>query len=224
MPKIIETENTRPVTPADLRTPQAAAVAGLVFAALLTAIFLLFRTAVPADPREPGAWLNSHVRQVEIALNLLPFAGIAFLWFIGVLRDRLGPREDRFFSTVFFGSGLLFLAMLFAVAAFTGGMLVAFSVQPLAAIDSFVFHFARATAYNIANIYMAKMAAVFMLTTSSLAIRTGMLPRWLAFMGFAFGLPLLFASYYLTWSFFVVPLWVALISGWILRDQLRAAR
>jgi len=44
----------------------------------------------------------------------LPFAGIAFLWFIGVLRDRLGELEDRFFATVFLGSGLLFLAMLFA--------------------------------------------------------------------------------------------------------------
>jgi hypothetical protein len=40
-------------------------------------------------------------------------AGIAFLWFIGVIRDHLGDREDRFFATVFLGSGLLFVAMLF---------------------------------------------------------------------------------------------------------------
>jgi hypothetical protein len=43
-----------------------------------------------------------------LALYLVPFAGIAFLWFIGVLRDRLGELEDRFFATVFFGSGLLY--------------------------------------------------------------------------------------------------------------------
>ena len=43
----------------------------------------------------------------------MPFAGIAFLWFIGVVRDQLGEVEDRLFSTVFLGSGLLFLAMLF---------------------------------------------------------------------------------------------------------------
>jgi hypothetical protein len=55
-----------------------------------------------------------------LALYLVPFAGIAFLWFIGVLRDRLGELEDRFFATVFFGSGLLFLAMLFASAAVAG--------------------------------------------------------------------------------------------------------
>ena len=46
--------------------------------------------------------------------------GIAFLWFIGVLRDRLGAQEDQFFATVFFGSGLLFLAMLFTAAAIIG--------------------------------------------------------------------------------------------------------
>ena len=59
---------------------------------------------------------------MAIALNLVPFAGIAFLWFIGVLRDRIGEREDRFFATVFLGSGLLFVAMIF-VAAGIGGAL-----------------------------------------------------------------------------------------------------
>ena len=49
-----------------------------------------------------------------MGLYLVPFAGIAFLWFIGVVRDRIGEREDKFFATVFFGSGLLFVAMLFA--------------------------------------------------------------------------------------------------------------
>ena len=54
-------------------------------------------------------------------MNLIPFAGIAFLWFIGVLRDRIGEREDRFFATVFLGSGLLFVAMLFVAAAIAAG-------------------------------------------------------------------------------------------------------
>jgi hypothetical protein len=92
-----------------LRTPRAAAVAGIIF-------------SVPADPAVPGSWLTDSRRRaaVAIALNLIPFAGIAFLWFIGVLRDRIGEREDRFFATVFLGSGLLFVAMIF-VAAGIGG-------------------------------------------------------------------------------------------------------
>ena len=64
---------------------------------------------------------------MEIALNLIPFAGIAFLWFIGVLRDRIGQREDRFFAIVFLGSGLLFVAMLFVAAAVSGGLFAAAS-------------------------------------------------------------------------------------------------
>ena len=59
-----------------------------------------------------------------LALNLLPFAGIAFLWFIGVVRDRIGQGEDRFFATVFLGSGLLFIAMLFVTGAVAGGLVL----------------------------------------------------------------------------------------------------
>ena len=60
---------------------------------------------------------------MAVALNLIPFAGIAFLWFVGVLRDRIGEREDRFFATVLLGSGLLFVAMLFIGAAVAGGLI-----------------------------------------------------------------------------------------------------
>jgi hypothetical protein len=101
------------LTRAHLKTPRAAAIAGIVFSLLLILVFWLLRISVPDDPQEPGSWLNSQSSTVALAVNLVPFAGIAFLWFIGVLRDRLGGREDKFFATVFFGGGLLFLAMLF---------------------------------------------------------------------------------------------------------------
>src|SRR5713226_2255413 len=112
-----------------LRTPRAAAVAGIIFSVLLISAFVLLRVSVPADPTVPGTWLTDPRRRtaVAIALNLVPFAGIAFLWFIGVLRDRIGEREDRFFATVFLGSGLLFVAMLFVGMAVAGGLFAAAS-------------------------------------------------------------------------------------------------
>ena len=115
-----------------LRTPRAAAVAGIIFSLLLIAALVLLRVSVPANPAVPGSWLtDSHRRAgVAIALNLFPFAGIAFLWFIGVLRDRIGEREDRFFATVFLGSGLLFVAMIFAAAAIAGGLIADESSTP----------------------------------------------------------------------------------------------
>ena len=124
----------------------------------------------------------------------MPFAGIAFLWFLGVLRDRLGQFEDRFFATVFFGSGLLFLAMLFTAAAIVGAILIVFATQPKELIGSATFHFARAAAYSMVNVYMIKMASVFMITTSTVAIYTGIAPRWLAVLGFALALVLLFGE------------------------------
>ncbi|MDQ7822286.1 MAG: hypothetical protein RDV48_05780 [Candidatus Eremiobacteraeota bacterium] len=72
---------------------------------------------MPADPLETGAWLLHHWKHVNIAMQLMPVAGIAFLWFIGVIRNRMGAHEDRFFATVFFGSGLLFVAMIFSISA-----------------------------------------------------------------------------------------------------------
>jgi hypothetical protein len=209
---------------ANMRTPKAAAIAGLVFSALLIAIFLLLRFAVPADPRESGEWLRNHLGQVELAISLVPFAAIAFLWFIGVLRDRLGQQEDRFFSTVFLGSGLLFLGMLLILAGFTGGIVTAFEMQPQVMIDSATFHFARAAIFNIANIYMAKMAAVFMMSTSMVAIHTGIAPRWLAIVGFVIVPVLLFGSGTLTWAFVAFPCWVMAISACILRENLGGAR
>jgi len=209
------------ITRTSLRTPKAAAIAGIIFSLLLIVILWLLRVSVPADPLEPGAWLATNSKAVALALNLVPFDGVAFLWFIGVLRDRLGPMEDRFFSTVFFGSGLLFLAMLFTAAAMIDAIIVVFASQPNEMINSTTFHLARAIAYDITNVYAIKMAAVFMISTSTVVLYTGLAPRWIAFLGFALALILLFGSYYISWSVIVLPVWVLFISVYILVDNLR---
>src|SRR6516162_1078172 len=206
---------------ANLRTPKAAAIAGMLFSFLLMAAFSLLRISVPADPQEPGSWLRTNSGTIALALNLVPFAGIAFLWFIGVLRDRLAELEDRFFATVFFGSGLLFLAMLFASAATGGGIIIAYTARREGLLDSPTFTFARAVTYEIMNLYAVKMAAVFMISTSTLAIRTGIIARWIAFLGYAFALFLLLGERYIEWILMLFPLWVLLVSIYILIDNLR---
>jgi hypothetical protein len=208
---------------ANLKTPKAAAFAGVLFSALLIAALWLLRTSIPADPLESGAWIATGASNVALALNLIPFAGIAFLWFIGVLRDRLGVLEDRFFATVFFGSALLFLAMLFVGAAIIGAIVLVATVEPDTLVSSTTFHFARAVAYNIMNVYAIKMAGVFMISTATVAIYTGFAPRWIAFLGYALALILLLGSYYLSWSIVVLPAWVFLISIHILVENFRGA-
>jgi len=206
---------------ARLKAPRAAAVAGILFSVLLIAALLLFRLSVRADPLEAGAWLKASSGTVAFTLYLVPFAGIAFLWFIGVLRDRLGELEDRFFATVFLGSGLLFLAMLFASAAVAGGIIIAYRARPAALLDSATYTFARDVDYEIMNLYAVKMAAVFMISTSTLAIRTGIIAHWIALLGYAFAIFLLLSGRYVAWTIMVFPLWVLLVSIYILIDNLR---
>jgi hypothetical protein len=60
------------------KTPRAAAIAGFLFSVLLITGLLLFRLSVRADPLETGAWLKTSANKAALALNLMPFAGIAF--------------------------------------------------------------------------------------------------------------------------------------------------
>ena len=200
------------LTGAQLRAPRVAAAAGVLFSALLLAVFLLMRRSVPTDPLEPGAWLRGETGSVALALNLVPFAGVAFLWFVGFLRDQLGAREDQFFATLFLGSAVLFLAMLFAAAAVIGAIILAFHAAPEMLINSATFHFGRGLAYGMVNIYLVKTASVFMITTSTIALYTGLTHRALAYGGYAVAAVLLIGSYYIDWSLLVFPLWVLLVS------------
>jgi len=214
--------SNRSLTKVKLSTPKAAGAAGVLFSLLAIVSFWLLWISVPADPQEAGAWLRSSASVVALAVNLMPFSGIALLWFIAVLRDRMSDREDRFFATVFLGSGLLFIAMYFLAAAIVGAILVAFVAEPAQLINSATYHFARALAYAILNVYMIKMAAVFMIATSTAAIYTDIAPRALSILGYALALLLLVASYYVRWSFLLFPLWIFLLSCWIVMEAFRA--
>jgi hypothetical protein len=209
------------LTRSKLTTPRAAAVAGILFSVLLITSLVIMRLSIPADPRDAGRWLAGDTSLIEVALTLLPFAGIAFLWFIGVVRDRIGEHEDRLFATVFLGSGLLFLAMLFAAAALAGGILVAYGAAPAALLDSETYAFARAATFVIINTYAIKMAGVFMISTGTLFLRTKVTPRWMALLGYALALLLMVSISHLSWIFLVFPLWILLISVYILIENYR---
>jgi hypothetical protein len=209
---------------ARLTTPRAAAVAGILFSVLLLASLTLIRISVPADPQEAGDWLSNNWKRVNLALNLIPFAGIAFLWFIGVVRDRIGEHEDRLFATVFLGSGLLFLAMLFVSAAVAGGVISMYGAAPSTLIKSGIYTFGRTLTYELMMVYTMKMAGVFMMTTCTLSLRTGIFLRWMAYLGFALALFLLLSIGFFDWAPAVFPLWILMISVYILVVNLRRSK
>ena len=162
-----------------VRTPRAAAVAGIIFSVLFTISMVLIRLALPEDLRgtNVAAWLQGNSATISLALTFVPFAGIAFLWFVGVVRSRLGSMEDQFFSTVFFGSGLLFLAMMFVSAAIAGGILGSYAIEADTLIKSGVITFGRAIMYTITNPYGVRMSGVFMISLATIWLRTRVMPR-----------------------------------------------
>ena len=203
-----------------LRTPRSAAIAGIVFSLLLMASLILIRLSIPANSTEPGLWIASPVfsNRVILALNMVPFSGIAFLWFIGVIRDLIGEQEDRFFATVFLGSGLLFVAMLFVTAAVAGGILASFSAMSSeqVAVNPVVFSFGRAVTYFVLNVFAMKMAGVFIISTCTMGLRTETIPKWLIIHGYIFAAVLLLSTIYIEILALLFPLWILILSAQIL--------
>lgn len=207
-----------------LRTPRAAAAAGIAFSLLLGASVAIIRLAVPDDPSEPGAWLSDATRKnlVIFALNLVPFAGIAFLWFIGVVRDRMGQREDRFFASVFLGSGIIFVAMLFISTALAGGLAATARAVPSSQLTLYVWRFGREVIYSLLITYAMRMAAVFTISTATIGLRLTFIPRWLGWLGYACAALLLVAVGSVGWVELLFPFWVLLLSVYTLLASLRA--
>ena len=206
-----------------LRTPRAAALAGIIFSVLLIAALALLRISVPANPAVAGGWLTDSGRRTAVAvgLNLIPFAGIAFLWFIGVIRDRIGAHEDRFFATVFLGSGLLFVGMLFVAAAVAGGLIAGISASGAPGGDTLAL--GRNVTSLLLNVYSMRMAAVFTLTTVNIARRTAIVSRWLVAAGLATAVVLLIGVGITPWVELLFPAWILAVSIEILVSGPRAA-
>jgi hypothetical protein len=195
----------------ELRTPASAGIAGVVFSAVLLAVLVLMHTSIPAGPGSAD-WLQDPDRRgaVQGAVALIPFAGISFLWFIGVIRSRLGAAEDKLFATVFLGSGLLFVALLFITASILGTALALYD-RGLVVTDSALLAL-QVLSRQLMGAFGARMAAVFAISVSSVGLRMRLTPRWLAILGFATGALLLLSPPLSPWAQVSFPLWVLLVS------------
>ena len=207
-----------------LRTPRAAATAGILFAGLLMTSQFLLWLSIPANPWGPAMVALRESKAVALALNLVPFAGISFLWFIAVVRDHVGELEDRFFATVFLASGLLYVAMIFIAAAIAGALIGLLANLPDNQATSVAYFFGRTEIYRITTIYGTRMAGVFMFSTSTIFLRTKVIPRWLAVTGYVLAAVLLVSIGSIKWVALIFPLWVLLISVRILVQNRRGWR
>ena len=203
---------TRPA----LKTPRSAAIAGIIFAVLYGASIVLLNVSLSHETATGLSRTVTDPRTVALALNLIPYAGIAFLWFIGVIRDLLSENEDRLFATVFLGSGLLFLALTFIGAALAAALLSAFAIGSSVLVQSGVMIYGSSVVYNIFNIYAVRMAGVFMISLATIWLRTGVMHRGWVFLTYVLALVLLVSIDYSFWVTLILPGWVLVISVYIL--------
>jgi hypothetical protein len=191
------------------RSRRSAAIAGIVFAVLLLLAMTIIRLALSEDSIQSLQTDAQRRSLIRLSLYIVPFAGIAFLWFIGVVREQLGDVEDRLFSTVFLGSGLLFLAMLF-----TGAVISTSLMEMLAEStpNADLFTFGRSNTQTLLSVYAMRMAAVFTLSVSTAGLRTSALPRWVSYLGYVVGLTLLVTAGEREWFQLLFPSWVLLVS------------
>jgi hypothetical protein len=200
-------------------TPVAGAIAGIVFAVLFAiSVVILHETAGDAST-DTGAWLTDDTASVKLALALLPFAGLGFIWFMAGARERLGRREDQFFSTVFIASGTLFLAMVFAAASGAAAIVAAAAGDPTAFAASETYHYARQAVDQFLSIFAVRMAAIVLLSQAVLWLRTRVMPRWMAFLAILGFLVLMFVYSQAFWLILVFPAWVLLVCLYILIAQ-----
>jgi hypothetical protein len=222
--KTIEAVETEQLTPRRLDTPRAAAIAGILFALLFSTSWLLIRLSLPAEVLDADRLLGDRAKNLSLAMSLIPFAGISFLWFMGVVRDRMGHQEDQFFSTLFFGSGYLYLGMTFASAAMIGGALVLYASDLELPAGSGVFSLALIVSNRLNTVYAMRMAGAFMFVLGTIWVRTGVMPRWLALITYLLALVLLISIGFTPWVILVFPGWVFMISVILLVMNYRNTR
>lgn len=200
-----------------LRSPRSAAAAGIIFSLLIGVIMIVVLRSLPADVSElSGDNLSVFLDSANLAIGLVPLAGIAFLWFMGVSRDLLGNKEDQFFSTVFTGSGLLFLAMTFVWASVGATLTYGIKEYPELVIGSGIYVLGYRMMRELMGTFALSMAGAYVFSTGTIWLRTGVVPRWMAFTSWGVAAVLIVSGLLPWWVQMLFPAWVFLVSFYIL--------
>ena len=212
----MEEENVRLIQQ-QIRSPRSAAVAGILYSLLMITGMSLTANMVSAIPADiDREWLETWSGTSSLVVTIVPFAGLAFLWFTGVIRDRLGEREDRFFATIFLGSGIIYVVMLFIWGGTAAAMSGTYALTIDRVIDNDVFIFGFAFMNEIIGNYALRMAGVYMMSIGTIWTRTGLMPRWLSIVTFIVALGFLLFAGTVRETRFIFPGWVFVVSVYIL--------
>jgi hypothetical protein len=206
---------------------EAAALAGVGAAVLLSlSVYLIGRQPGVGSSSKDLRWYADSGNRftVLLGLNLAPFGVVAFLWFMAVIRRRLGEREDQLFATVFFGSGIAFglLTIAAAVCAAAPTLVVHFGGET--SLDNSTVALAHGLWFGLWGVSASRLVGVFMATTSTIGMRFNALPSWLSRLGLVLGAILGVTGAFAGPLDFLFPAWLALVSLTLLFGQRRRSR
>ena len=204
---------------------EAAALAGVGAAVLLSlSVYLIGRQPGVGSSSANLAWYADSGNRftVLLGLNLAPLGVIAFLWFMAVIRRHLGAREDQFFATVFFGSGIAFglLTITAAVCAAAPTLVVHFGTE--SDLDNSTVALAHGLWFGFWGVSASRLVGVFMATTSTIGLRFNALPLWLARLGLVLGAVLGLTGAFAGPLDFLFPAWLTLVSFTLLFTAAKA--
>jgi hypothetical protein len=208
-----------------LRSPRSAAIAGIIFSLLMLTIMIMsYRAAEMELTNITGEWLESWMQTAHLMLTLVPFAGIAFLWFTGVVRDRMSELEDRFFETIFFGSGIILVMLWFFWGSVFGAILGTRVLTAIKFSDETTYLFGFVLMNEILGNYTLRITGVYMLSIGSAWNRTDVMPRWLTILTYIMALSFILIGGSIREARFTFPGWVLLVSIYILITNYRRKR
>ena len=214
--KRIITEETNQKVQNQLSSPRAAGFAGILFSLLLFTVMIMTRGFTEVNPENiVTEWTETWSGTASQVITMVSFAGIAFLWFTGVVRDRLGDQEDQFFATIFLSSGIILVLLFFFWGAILGAILSTEAILTIK-VASHLYIFAFTLMNEIFGNYALRVASIYMISICTLWTKTSLMPRWLTVLTYIFAFGFLFTANMIREARYIFPAWVLLVSVYIL--------
>lgn len=158
-------------------------------------------------------------RPILAGLYLMPFAGIAFIWFFVALRTLAASHltgQDALLSNVQHVSGVLYVALFFAAAAADAVLPAGVQFDDLQASTALARVFPEFGSV-LFFVFAMRMAGMFVFTTSNIARSAANVPRWFVYLGYLVGLFLLLSATFSPFLVVVFPVWLLALCALLFR-------
>ena len=195
-----------------LKSPRVAAVNGVLFSLLSMTVMFFVQDLVTVAPTDISQeWLQTNYKTASRALMLTPFVGITFLWFTAVLRDWLVDWKDHFFSTVFLGSGILFVGMFFVWAGAFQAVFKTYGLAGEKVVKGDFLVFGYMFMNEVLGDYTLRLMSVYMGSIATIWTLTAVMPRWIIIVTYIVAIANLLFAGAVSELRYVFPCWVLLV-------------